>query len=362
MRFLIVRTDIRSRSRHRPRRRLGPTAADCGTSSHHPRTTPADRARRGPGRRTLRWPGRSPRSAPSAPAGNGSRCFPIGDPAQPTGSGSPTRPACRTADRRDIRPPPAIATPGPARTEVYLARGAAATAATGQPHPVDSPRRRRSPTGTTAVSTSASVAPPRRLRVQPASQRRIRKSAIDDGGGRTRPGRPSTPHRPPGQRRADLPAGEPAGVGDLGRVDAHRLAGSARGQEAQHQRAGERPGLAADVRDVGRPATPTSSATSRDHRGLGRLPRLDVPGQAGVRGAGPAARPGDVAAEQAAPVRPGHPVVHQHDHRRVGARPDPVARRRRPGDQPASSTVGRLAGGRRVAVPGVPVAPAPPRW
>ena len=112
-----------------------------------------------------------------------------------------------------------------------------------------------------------------------------------------------------GEHGADLVAGKPAAVLQLGDVGAdvlvERLA-----EAADHQRIGERPGLAGVIDDA---AEPDAGFLQRlaPHRVLDRLARLDEAGERRIH-AGHEMR---AAAEQAALAR-----HRQHDRHRVGAR------------------------------------------
>ena len=85
---------------------------------------------------------------------------------------------------------------------------------------------------------------------------------------------------------------------------------SASGLEADHQRARERPGLAAQVRDVA-DGDADLLVDLPQHAGLQRLPRLDEPGEHREPPLGPHRLAGEQDAVRA--------VVHQADHRRIGA-------------------------------------------
>ena len=140
-------------------------------------------------------------------------------------------------------------------------------------------------------------------------------------------------------------------------------AGSARGQEAQHQRAGERPGLAAHVPRCASTPTPTSSRDLAQHGRLGRLARLDEAGQAG-EAAHAAGLPARRRCCRAGSARPGPATPSCTSTIIAGSvrgqiRPPVVGP---PGTSRASPTAVGCAGARRVAVPGVPVGQRHARW
>ena len=91
--------------------------------------------------------------------------------------------------------------------------------------------------------------------------------AIETGGGSARGPAPARSSSRVNQRASSISSGSAQGVVAL---DA--------GDEAEHQRLRERPRLAADVADVGDPQADLLGDLPGDRR-LGRLPRLDEPGQ-----------------------------------------------------------------------------------
>src|SRR4051812_15620273 len=116
--------------------------------------------------------------------------------------------------------------------------------------------------------------------------------------------------RPRAGSRAQLVAGEPAGLLDLVRVQPQRVAGLRARHEPQHQGLGERPRLAADVTEVGDLEPDLLGDLPRD-RGLGRFPRLDEPREDREAPRRPDRLPAEYDAVGA--------VVDEHDHGRVGA-------------------------------------------